>query len=159
MPEDLPAHLVETFEFGKKEILDISRSCLEPLFKVTDDEFFHMLYENYAQIVYNIIGLEWDQDPEKEEKKITLRDLKKCICLAEGYERDMLTLLYGFTGLTSLDEKTEFQQQSATLDLAKETPYVITGLVPKQADRSQHNQSQSTISRRNSDLRHTFSNN
>ena len=75
---------------------------------MTDDDFFHMLYENYAQIVYNIIGLEWDQDPEKEETKITLSDLKKCICLAEGYERDMLTLLYGFTGLTSLDEKTEF---------------------------------------------------
>ena len=71
----------------------------------------------------------------------------------------MLTLLYGFTGLTSLDEKTEFQQQSATLDLAKETPYVITGLVPMQANRSKHNQSQGTISRRNSDLRHTCSNN
>ena len=58
-----------------------------------------MLYINYAQIVYNIIGLEWDQDPKKEEKKISLRRLRKCICRADGYEKDMLALMFGSTGL------------------------------------------------------------
>ena len=51
---------VEDFKFGKKEILEISRTCLAPLFKVTDDDFFQMLYINYAQLVYSIIGLDWD---------------------------------------------------------------------------------------------------
>ena len=48
VPEGIPAERMEDFKFGKKEIIEISRTCLEPLFKVTDDEFFHMLYINYA---------------------------------------------------------------------------------------------------------------
>ena len=60
----------------------------------------------------------------------------ECICRAEGYEKDMLTLLYGFTGLNSLDDKTEFLQQSSSLDVNKEKPYIITGLVPKRVDRN-----------------------
>lgn len=40
VPEGTPTDQIDKFKFGKKEILDISKSCLEPLFKVTDDEFF-----------------------------------------------------------------------------------------------------------------------
>ena len=69
---------------------------------MTNDEFFHMLYTNYAKIIYKIIGLEWNQDPKKKEKKISLRRLKNSICKAEGYERDMLTLMYGTTGIMEL---------------------------------------------------------
>ena len=60
VPEGIPVDRVEDFKFGKKEILEISRTCLAPLFKVTDDDFFQMLYINYAQLVYSIIGLDWD---------------------------------------------------------------------------------------------------
>lgn len=66
------------------------------------------MYENYAQIVYNIIGLDWNQEPGQPEKKISLKKLRNCICQAQGFEKDMLTLLYGTTGLTTLDSKTQF---------------------------------------------------
>ena len=66
----------------------------------------------------------------------------------------MLTLLYGFTGLNSLDDKTEFLQQSSSLDVNKEKPYIITGLVPKRVDRNLQSSSKNNGNRRNSDLRY-----
>ena len=102
VPKHLKGEQIDKHKFGKEDILKIARDCLEPLFQVTNDDFFHMLYTNYAKIIYKIIGLEWNQDPVKKEKKISLRRLKNSICKAEGYERDMLTLMYGTTGIMEL---------------------------------------------------------
>ena len=55
------------------------------MFLVTNDEFFESLTQNYAKIIYKIIGFDWNTDPGKEEKKISLRRLKKYVCKAEGY--------------------------------------------------------------------------
>lgn len=78
------------------------------MFKVTNDKFFAELSQNYAQIIYKIVGMDWNIDESKPEKKLSLRRLKKIICKADGYERDMLALMYGATGIMSLDEKTQF---------------------------------------------------
>lgn len=105
VPKLLKGEDIDNYLFGKEDILTIAKECLEPLFQVTDDDFFLMLYTNYAKIIYKIIGLEWNQDPAKEEKKISLRRLKNSICKADGYERDMLTLMYGTTGIMELLEE------------------------------------------------------
>ena len=60
VPRHLNGEQIENYKFGKEDILKISKECLEPLFQVTNDEFFHMLYINYARIIYKIIGLEWN---------------------------------------------------------------------------------------------------
>ena len=111
--------------FGKEDILNICKQCLEPMFKVTDDKFFDMLYTNYAMIIYKIIDLPWEQDPTKEEQKISLRRLKKNICQAEGYEKDMLALVYGSTGIMNLDTKTQFIEQKDLKEVGKTAPSVI----------------------------------
>ena len=67
-----------------------------------------MLYANYAKFIYRIIGLEWSNDPAKQAK-ISLRKLKVNICKAEGYERDMISLMYGTVGILDLDKKTEIK--------------------------------------------------
>ena len=100
------------------------------MFLVTDDEFFESLTQNYAQIIYKIIGIDWNTDPGKEEKKISLRRLKKYVCKAEGYERDILALIYGSTGVMSLGAKTEYIGGKIELrDVSETSPSEITGLV------------------------------
>lgn len=79
--------------------------------------------------------MEWNIDGSKPEKKLSLRRLKKIICKADGYERDMLALMYGATGIMNLDEKTQFLQDGGKItleDLSDTTPSVITGLVTEQ---------------------------
>lgn len=102
------------------------------MFKVTDDDFFEQLYINYAKIIYKIIGFPFDLEPGKEERKISLKKLKKNICKAEGYERDILALIYGSIGIMSLDSKTQFMQQGKIQlqDLSDTSASVITGMVP-----------------------------
>ena len=141
--------------FGKEDILNICKQCLEPMFKVTDDKFFDMLYTNYAMIIYKIIDLPWEQDPTKEEQKISLRRLKKNICQAEGYEKDMLALVYGSTGIMNLDTKTQFIEQKDLKEVGKTAPSVIQGYIPAElgvsADISE-NEEEFIIDNKNSDL-------
>ena len=102
VPANLKDNEIDSHKFGKEDILRIAKDCLEPLFQVTDDDFFYMLYTNYAKIIHKIVGLEWNQDPAQKEQKMSLRRLKNSICKAEGYEKDMLTLMYGHTGIMEL---------------------------------------------------------
>ena len=60
VPKNLAGKKVDKFKFGKEDILKIAIDCLKPMFKVTNDDFFQMLTTNYAQIIYKIIGLEWN---------------------------------------------------------------------------------------------------
>lgn len=99
------------------------------------------------------MGVEWNQDPNVPEKKLSLRRLKKIICKAEGYERDMLALLYGSTGIMSLDEKTQFLTKGGKIelkDISETSPSVITGLVPAEED--EINKHEDLHSFKNSDL-------
>ena len=65
------------------------------------------------------------------EKKISLLKLKKYICQADGYERDMLALLYGTTGIMELENKTDFVEPRKFQELADKTDQkTIKGLVP-----------------------------
>lgn len=82
---------------------------MAPNFKKTDDEFFEVLCINYTKMICRIVGMTFEEDPSKPQQKISLRRLKKNLCKAEGYERDMLTLLYGLTGILELAEKTKFR--------------------------------------------------
>ena len=105
VPSTLHGEEIDKYKFTKDDILKLSKYCLEPLFKETGDRFFEELYTNYAMIICRIIGMDTD---EGSKQQISLRRLKKNICKAEGYERDMLTLLYGSTGIMQLESKTNF---------------------------------------------------
>ena len=48
-----------------------------------------------------------------------MRRLKKTICEADGYEREMLSLLYGAVGVMSLDHRSDVIQEGK-LKLQKE---------------------------------------
>lgn len=100
---------------------------------MTDDKFFEELYINYAMIIMKIMKMDWNADPDQPEQKISLKRLKKNICKAEGYERDMLALLYGSTGIINLESKTRFLEQGGKIqlkDVSDTQPSVITGAVP-----------------------------
>ena len=62
---------------------------------------------------------------------ISLKKLKKHICQADGYERDLLLLLYGSTGIFRLDRKTEFIQKCQDIDVK------IPQDFPEQVDKSE----------------------
>ena len=102
------------------------------MFRVKDDEFFMTLSTNYAQTIWKIIGLEWDQkDPTEPEKKISLHKLKMFICKAEGYEKDMLALLYGTTGIMDLDTKTNYVTKANLKEVSDLVPeQTITAKLP-----------------------------
>mmetsp|Transcript_19223 Transcript_19223/g.26041 ORF Transcript_19223/g.26041 Transcript_19223/m.26041 type:complete len:110 (-) Transcript_19223:1144-1473(-) len=51
------------------------------------------------------------------DQTISLKRLKKLICEAEGYKRNMLALLYGSTGIMRLEDKTEFIGQGEKIKL------------------------------------------
>ena len=53
------------------------------------------------------MGIKWSNDFENLTK-IPLKKMKKSICKAEGYEKDMLALLYGAVGMFSFDEERDF---------------------------------------------------
>ena len=72
--------------------------------------FFKEISENYAKIIYTILGLRWSDDP-KEQVPVPLKRLKKTICEADGYEREMLSLLYGAVGVMSLDHRSDVIQE------------------------------------------------
>ena len=99
----------QDYEFSQDEILGCCRSCLAVLFREHNDVFFHEITENYAKIIYQILNLKWSDDPSKQTS-VPLRKLKKTICEADGYERDMLSLLYGSVGLMSLNDRQELQE-------------------------------------------------
>lgn len=103
-------HLAEApagaYEFSQDEILALCRSCLGLLFKEQNDLFFTEMSESYAKIIYYILGAKWSDDP-KSQVSIPLTRLKKTICEADGYEREMLSLLYGAVGVMSLDHRSD----------------------------------------------------
>ena len=100
----------QDYEFSQDEILGCCRSCLAVLFREHHDVFFHEITENYAKIIYQILKLKWSDDPA-EQMSVPLKRLKKTICEADGYERDMLSLLYGAVGLMSLNHRGEVLQE------------------------------------------------
>ena len=112
VPQEVQKSDIDNYCFSKADILKICKDCLEPMFKVTDDEFFTQLYTNYADILFKILGMQ-----ENTEDKISLRRLKKLICQADGYDRDMLALLYGVTGIMRLDENTEYEELGTKIEL------------------------------------------
>ena len=75
VPDRVPKSEIDDHRFTREDIVKISRDCLEPLFKVTDDNFFEELYKNYATILFKILGM-----CEGSEETIPLRQLKKLIC-------------------------------------------------------------------------------
>ena len=117
VPSDLIGEEIDKFKFTIQDVLKISETCLAPNFKITNDEFFSMLCVNYTKMICRIVGMDFNEDPNKPPQKISLRRLKKNLCKAEGYEKDMLTLLYGLTGILELTEKTKFKPQGAEYEL------------------------------------------
>ena len=51
------------YEFSQDEILSTCKSCLGMLFKEQHDVFFKEISENYAKIIYEILGIKWSDDP------------------------------------------------------------------------------------------------
>ena len=107
-------HLAEApageYAFSQDEILLTCRSCLGILFREHNDLFFNEISESYAKIIYYIVGAKWSDDPKKQVT-IPLTRLKQTICAADGYEREMLSLLYGAVGAMSLDHRADVIQE------------------------------------------------
>ena len=64
VPKDHEGHISE-YEFSQDEILGTCKSCLGMLFNEQNDLFFKEISENYAKIIYSIIGIRWSDDPAK----------------------------------------------------------------------------------------------
>ena len=43
VPQNVRGEQIDQYMFGKSDILEISKDCLRPMFRVTDDAFFEML--------------------------------------------------------------------------------------------------------------------
>ena len=112
VPKEIGKDEIESYRFTKADIIKISRDCLEPMFEVTDDDFFTQLYENYALTLFQILGMREDADDT-----ISLRKLKKLIYQAEGFDHNMLALLYGVTGIMNFDETTQYNELGTRIRL------------------------------------------
>ena len=64
VPKHLIGDQIDKFKFNKNDIVTLCKSCLEPLFKVTDDKFFEELYLNYAMIIMKIMKMDWNAAPD-----------------------------------------------------------------------------------------------
>ena len=65
VPPDLIGEEIDKFKFSIEDVLKITQSCLAPNFKTKDDEFFKVLCINYTKMICRIVGMNFDQDPNK----------------------------------------------------------------------------------------------
>ena len=106
VPKDVPFDKKDSYEYSQEDILKIIDSTLEPLFANNNDEFMKILKINYAKMIYKLVGIEWSDDPAKQQR-VPIKKIKKSIGKADDFERDILALLYGPVGIMATDEGSE----------------------------------------------------
>ena len=56
--------------------MKIIESTLEPLFANNNDEFMKILKINYVKMIYKLVGIEWSDDPAKQQR-VPIKKIKK----------------------------------------------------------------------------------
>ena len=69
------------------------------MFARTDDYFFAEISISFAKIIYQIVDVEWIEDPNLPPNTIRRDKLKETIYSSHGFSDELLKLLYGTIGL------------------------------------------------------------